>query len=146
MFYGSLFVLLTFVFWSLWCLFLYDLRILITPSYRQTKLLPSASNLINYENRRVGDKRLTDSRVLIFLTGISQIHFLVVTVHVLYLNFHPSATVALSNSTQSFLAVLAEKNLLLLCLSESTCHAIFRTDHDVGKRHIGTHTIAIRDE
>ena len=113
MFYGSLFVLLTFVFWPLWCLFLYDLRILITPSYRQTKLLPSASNIINYENRCVGDIRLTESRVLIFLTGISQIHFLVVTVHVLYLNFHPAATVSLLNSTQSFLAVLSEKSLLL---------------------------------
>lgn len=67
----------------------------------------------SYENRCVDDIRLTDSRILIFLTGISQIHFLVVTVHVLYLNFHPAATVNLSNSTQSFLAVLSEKNLLL---------------------------------
>jgi hypothetical protein len=161
MFYGSLFVLLTFVFWPLWCLFLYDLRILITPSYRQTKLLPSdmlpinmlfiffldmwvsmcpvrivySSRIsivcvpicsfptswsvlkiawLNYENRCVGDIRLTESRVLIFLTGISQIHFLVVTVHVLYLNFHPAATVSLLNSTQSFLAVLSEKILLLV--------------------------------
>ena len=104
-----LFRLLNFFFWPLYCQFLVDLRILITPSYWQTKLLPSASNIINYENRRVGDIRLTDSRVLIFLTDISQIHFLVVTVHVLYLNFHPMATVFLLYSTQSFSAVLPEK-------------------------------------
>jgi len=67
-------------------------------------------------------------------------------VHDLYLNFHPSATVFLLNSTQSFIAVLSEKKLTVMCLSESACHAIFRTDHDVGKLHIGTHTIDIRDE
>jgi hypothetical protein len=142
MFYESLFVLLNFFFWPLWCLFLFDLRILITPSYWQTKLLPSASNIINYENRCVGDKRLTDSRVLIFLTGISQIHFLVVTVHVLYLNFHPSATVNLSNSTQSFLAVLSEKSLLLCVCPNAHVTSIFRTDHDVGSC-ISVHTLLI---
>jgi hypothetical protein len=101
---------------------------------------------LSYENRRVGDIRLTNSRVLLFLTGISQIHFLVVTVHVLYLNFQPSATVNLSNSTQSFVAVLSEKSLLLCVFPNAHVTSIFRADHDVGKLHIGTHTIDIRDE
>jgi hypothetical protein len=96
----------------------------------------------SYENRCVGDIRLTDSRVLIFLTGISQIHFLVVTVHVLYLNFHPSATVNLSNSTQSFLAVLSEKSLLLCVCPNAHVTSIFRTDHDVGSC-ISVHTLLI---
>jgi hypothetical protein len=85
---------------------IYGFWLLLLTDRRNYYLLHRTSS---YENRCVGDIRLTDSRVLIFLTGISQIHFLVVTVHVLYLNFHPSATVTLSNSTQSFLAVLSEK-------------------------------------